>query len=373
MDSTPSALILTDSLTLDASIVTWIFENLPEKAKDLHILTQAARLEGKLKLESSSLDAVISVSENLEFHGQTWLAELARVLKPNGVIFLKSNVPLNLDAKQIKITLERNLLLAGFVVGDGVDVKIGGLGPLVVKAQKPSWTTGSSFTLKKKVPEKPGIVVMNDMPPAFKLEIQDDMDDLIDEDSLLSEEDLRKPELPPADDCEVGKAGRKACKNCTCGRAEMEEKQEKLQLTADQLSNPQSSCGNCSLGDAFRCSGCPYKGLPPFKLGEKGLIRTGSALTETNDAKKISPSCNLYLSRSLFVRKCFLSLVSLFFGPPFRSFELSYGPAFIIGAAPIKSAPTIWVGADRGEDPRDGQIDRFEKDKTYPDHEKYPA
>ena len=43
-------------------------------------------------------------------------------------------------------------------------------------------------------------------------------------------------------DCEVGKT-RKACKNCTCGRAEAEEK-VKLGLTMDQLNNPQSACGN---------------------------------------------------------------------------------------------------------------------------------
>ncbi|KAI3754630.1 hypothetical protein L1987_54417 [Smallanthus sonchifolius] len=98
-------------------------------------------------------------------------------------------------------------------------------------------------------------------------QIDDDMD-LIDKDSLLSEEDLKKPQLPPVGDCEVGST-RKAFKNCTCGRAEEEEKVEKLGVTMDLLENPKSACGNCGLGDAFRCGTCPYKGLPPFKLGQK--------------------------------------------------------------------------------------------------------
>lgn len=48
-----------------------------------------------------------------------------------------------------------------------------------------------------------------------------------------------------ASDCEVG-AGKKACKNCTCGRADAEAAVQKVDLTADMLDNPQSACGSVS-------------------------------------------------------------------------------------------------------------------------------
>ena len=29
------------------------------------------------------------------------------------------------------------------------------------------------------------------------------------------------------------------------------------------------ACLQCGLGDAFRCGGCPYRGLPSFEMGKK--------------------------------------------------------------------------------------------------------
>ena len=91
-------------------------------------------------------------------------------------------------------------------------------------------------------------------------------DNLIDEDDLLSSYNLLMsgltttiPDKISKKDC---KTSRNACKNCTCGRAE------------DSLASESktSMCGNCYLGDGFRCDTCPSKGLPPFSPGENKQI-----------------------------------------------------------------------------------------------------
>ncbi|KAM7250342.1 hypothetical protein ACFE04_022225 [Oxalis oulophora] len=233
--------------------MTSVFDIMTEPCDPL-IVTQASSLS-KLPLESSSLDFVVSVSKSLDFPNDHLFGDISRVLKPGGK-FLLSNTSQSVPAETSKVitAIERKLLLAGFVSVEKPEVQ-SGVQSFVVKAMKPSWKVGSSFSIKKPVKT------------VFKIQMDDD-DDLIDEDSLLSEEDLKKPQLPPVGDCEVG-ITKKACKNCTCGRAEAEEKVEKLGLTMDQIENPQSACGSCGLGDAFRCGTCPYKGLPPFKLGDK--------------------------------------------------------------------------------------------------------
>ncbi|CAA0829702.1 Anamorsin homolog [Striga hermonthica] len=244
-------LVVTDLVSLSVSAVRDAVKGLKEGVEDFDplVITQASS-QSLISVESSSIDGIVSLCKSLDFPSEQLLADISRILKPGGTILLSSTRETS-QGRTVNSSLERKLLLAGFL-----DLKSSSGGhSFGVSGKKPTWKIGSSFIIKK---------ISQALP---KVQIDDDAE-LIDEDSLLTEEDLTKPQLPPVGDCEVGST-RKACKNCTCGRAEAEEKVEKLGLTMDQLDNPQSACGNCGLGDAFRCGTCPYKGLPPFKLGEK--------------------------------------------------------------------------------------------------------
>ncbi|QIW96869.1 hypothetical protein AMS68_002387 [Peltaster fructicola] len=109
--------------------------------------------------------------------------------------------------------------------------------------------------------------------------------DSVDPDTFLSASDLEKPIIVP-ENCKPNSKRRRACKDCTCGLAQRLEAEDKVKraeadsnlakLTANDLTEVDftvqgkiGSCGNCALGDAFRCDGCPYIGLPAFKPGEE--------------------------------------------------------------------------------------------------------
>lgn len=100
----------------------------------------------------------------------------------------------------------------------------------------------------------------------------------------------------------------RACKNCSCGRAELEAAEETktdepaaaaatgaaatgaaaagavAPTPAADTAAFSSACGNCSKGDAFRCAGCPHRGKPAFKSGMGSALLidldSGNALEE---------------------------------------------------------------------------------------------
>ena len=107
-----------------------------------------------------------------------------------------------------------------------------------------------------------------------------------DEDFLTQEDKAEKKTAErggEGGDCSTRK---RACKNCVCGRAELEKKMDaegnQITNTSDGMINngpPPGGCGGCSRGDAFRCAGCPFLGQKAWNTTETGKVQ----LTLTDD------------------------------------------------------------------------------------------
>ncbi|GAA5800476.1 cytokine-induced anti-apoptosis inhibitor 1, Fe-S biogenesis-domain-containing protein [Helicostylum pulchrum] len=159
-------------------------------------------------------------------------------------------------------------------IEQGVSRLTGKFGIAHIEAKKPAYEVGQKMKLNFK--KKPG------NKKAVWASVS--TDDIEDDDLLLDESDRVKPSkesLARPDDCELTEGKRKACKNCTCGRAEEEEAEANGVVSLDLMDDIQdeiveidptpkkAGCGSCTLGDAFRCSTCPYLGMPAFTAGEK--------------------------------------------------------------------------------------------------------
>ncbi|KAL8166111.1 hypothetical protein V2J09_007610 [Rumex salicifolius] len=116
-------LIITDSISVNAALVFWVFKNFSVQLHNLSIITQASLLEDSLCFKPGSVSSVVSISAKPGFHTQLWLKELAKVLKLDGFLLVQEPSYLNHN-KQIMLgdsraSLERNLLFAGFYSIEG--------------------------------------------------------------------------------------------------------------------------------------------------------------------------------------------------------------------------------------------------------------
>ncbi|KAL9598561.1 MAG: hypothetical protein Q9179_003873 [Wetmoreana sp. 5 TL-2023] len=250
------------------------------------------------------LDADNTRTESSKLLSSFVLPAIAQSLKPGGKLDSQDGGFAAADSAE-----RREAIFAGLVIEDGNMVKpkhsAADSVPLRLGAKKEEGGAASStsaagtgvVSLNLTGKRKNGPAVEEASTPAgvgFVLPGDDlngeaDDDELIDEDELLSDEDLKGPVVQPVE-CrpKTGKR-RRACKDCTCGlaqRLEAEDKakrntadQQLAKLKAEELSEVDftvqgkvGSCGNCALGDAFRCDGCPYIGQPAFKPGEEVKI-----------------------------------------------------------------------------------------------------
>ncbi|CAI7596239.1 unnamed protein product [Penicillium palitans] len=268
-----------------------LFSTFDRSITDLQMLDRLSA--GHVSLPATTYDLVLILTDTDGTRRSEALKLLTRDVYSTLVPAMKPGAKLQTQDSALNASDAMEAVLAGLVQSDNGFEK---------PSFDPSAAVPLKFGLKKKNKTTPpaAVPVIPSFPTGFAAPMgidsptnhdRDDDDELINEDTLLSEEDLTRPIMPPPE-CQP-KTGRRrrACKDCTCGLADKLEAEDKerranadkelnvLKLDTGDLAEldftvegKTGSCGSCALGDAFRCDGCPYMGLPAFKPGQEVQI-----------------------------------------------------------------------------------------------------
>jgi len=304
---TPRTLLLAPpSVSAHPEILDKVYEIHHRDAADLQMLDRLAA--GLVHLPASTYDVILLLTgadgtsrESLKLLGREIMTKVVAALKAGGVLRSQDGLFGTIEGRE-----KTEAILAGLVKeeGDGMMKPKSPEGEVVkLRFGKKNGVNGTNGTINGTVPlalnGKRKDISSDPVRPAGVgfVDFSDDFgdpvitgedDELVDEDDLITEEDMARPVVQPPE-CQP-KAGkrRRACKDCTCGMKEQIEAEDAakrsnadkalqtMKLGVDDLAEMDftvqgkvGSCGNCALGDAFRCDGCPYIGLPAFKPGEE--------------------------------------------------------------------------------------------------------
>ncbi|KAJ5767348.1 uncharacterized protein N7511_004964 [Penicillium nucicola] len=273
-----------------------LFTTFDRSTTDLQMLDRLSA--GFVSLPASTYDLVLILTDTDGTRRTEALKLLTRDVYTTLVPAMKPGAKLQTQDSALNASDAMEAVLAGLVQSDNGFEK---------PNFEPSVAVPLKFGLKKKNKTQPvapapaptpAPIGISTLPAGFGFDgpgmdhdRDDDDDELINEDTLLTEDDLTRPIMPPPE-CQP-KTGRRrrACKDCTCGLADRLEAEDKeRRANADKELNVMKldtgdlneldftvegktgSCGSCALGDAFRCDGCPYMGLPAFKPGQEVQI-----------------------------------------------------------------------------------------------------
>ncbi|KUF73260.1 Anamorsin [Phytophthora nicotianae] len=254
----------------DAAAAVQKFKHANPQVADVTVLTVPEGSDVTQTVANSSaakenaFDAIVSFSEQTEQLG----IELGAVLP-----LLKAGGVLQLHVANVQEEKKNAILMA---------LMIGGLVDTTDKKESspffPEFSDAVCFSSKKQSFESTAIplaIKSTTTQPIKKWTVlADDFgdeqdDDIIDEDTLLDDTD-EVLQAAKADCGEKVGGKKRACKNCTCG---LKDEDDKPVMSEKDLNKLVSGCGNCFKGDAFRCGSCPFLGKPAFKPGmEKVLL-----------------------------------------------------------------------------------------------------